>query len=83
MEKRLSDKGSLFFLGAEGSGPDSAKKVCRNKTKAPVFKKLGIIDQWGNGLIATEMNSYPEIGYEWFEKGLYFQVQFIKRDPYL
>jgi len=41
---------------------------------------LGIIDQWGNGLIAIEMNSYPEIGFKWFEKGLQFQVQFIRKE---
>ena len=54
----------------------------RNKVIAPVFKKLGIIDQWGNGLklIADELNAYPEIEFKWFEKGLQFQVQFLKKD---
>lgn len=54
----------------------------RNKVIAPVFKKMGIIDQWGNGLklIADELNTYPEIDFKWFEKGLSFQVQFIKKD---
>jgi ATP-dependent DNA helicase RecG len=54
----------------------------RNKVIAPVFKKIGIIDQWGNGLklIANEMNEYPEIDFRWFEKGLSFQLQFIKKD---
>ena len=53
----------------------------RNKVIAPVFKKLGIIDQWGNGLrlIAEELKKYPEIGFRWVEKGLSFQVQFFKR----
>ena len=58
----------------------------RNKVIAPVFKKLGIIDQWGNGLklIADELKAYPEIEFRWFEKGLQFQVQFLKKDykPY-
>jgi predicted HTH transcriptional regulator len=54
----------------------------RNKIVAPVFKKIGVIDQWGNGLklIADELKEYPEIAFKWFEKGLQFQVQFIKKD---
>ena len=53
----------------------------RNKIIAPVFKKIGIIDQWGNGLklIADELKEYPEIDFRWFEKGLQFQLQFIKK----
>ncbi|MBP7369003.1 MAG: hypothetical protein KA976_04655 [Paludibacteraceae bacterium] len=49
---------------------------------APVFKLLGIIDQWGNGLklIADEMKAYPEIEFRWKEVGLSFQVQFVKRN---
>ena len=44
----------------------------RNKIIAPVFKKLGLIDQWGNGLklIFDELKEYPEIEFKWFEKGL-------------
>ncbi len=54
----------------------------RNKIIAPVFKKIGVIDQWGNGLklIADELKRYPEIEFKWFEKGLQFQLQFIKKD---
>lgn len=54
----------------------------RNKLIAPIFKKMGVIDQWGNGLklISDELKSYPKIGFKWFEKGLSFQVQFIKKD---
>lgn len=53
----------------------------RNKVIAPVFKRLGIIDQWGNGLklIADEIQNYPEIEFKWLEKGIQFQVQFLKR----
>lgn len=53
----------------------------RNKVIAPVFKKLGLIDQWGNGLklISDELKTYPEIEFKWFEKGMQFQVQFIKK----
>ena len=52
----------------------------RNKIIAPIFKKIGVIDQWGNGLkiIADELKKYPEISFKWFEKGLQFQIQFIK-----
>lgn len=41
---------------------------------------MGIIDQWGNGLklISDELEQYPEIEFKWFEKGLQFQVQFVK-----
>ena len=44
----------------------------RNKIIAPVFKKLGLIDQWGNGLklIFDELKEYPDIEFKWFEKGL-------------
>ena len=49
---------------------------------APVFKLLGIIDQWRNGLklIADELKAYPEIEFRWKEVGLSFQVQFVKRN---
>jgi ATP-dependent DNA helicase RecG len=54
----------------------------RNKVIAPIFKHMGVIDQWGNGLkiIANELKAYPEIEFKWFEKGLQFQVQFIKKN---
>ena len=54
----------------------------RNKVIAPIFKQMGVIDQWGNGLkiIAEELRSYPEIDFRWFERGLQFQVQFVKRN---
>ncbi|MFV0482468.1 MAG: RNA-binding domain-containing protein [Bacteroidales bacterium] len=58
----------------------SRQSDARNKTIAPVFKHLGIIDQWGNGLklIAKELEDYPDIEFKWQEVGLSFQVQFIK-----
>ncbi|RXJ50433.1 RNA-binding domain-containing protein [Gelidibacter gilvus] len=61
---------------------ESRQSDIRNKVIAPIFKRLGIIDQWGNGLklIAKDLKEYPEIGFEWFEKGLQFQVQFIKKN---
>lgn len=61
---------------------ENRQSDARNKVIAPVFKRLGIIDQWGNGLklIADEMKKYPNIELRWREVGLSFQVQFIKRD---
>ena len=46
------------------------------------MERLGIIDQWGNGLklIADEMKDYPNIELKWREVGLSFQVQFVKTD---
>ena len=54
----------------------------RNRIIAPIFKQMGLIDQWGNGLkiISRELKAYPEIEFKWFEKGLQFQVQFVKRN---
>lgn len=54
----------------------------RNRIIAPVFKRLGLIDQWGNGLkiIAEELRSYPDIELKWFESGLQFQVQFVRKN---
>ncbi len=52
----------------------------RNNMLAPVFKKLGIIEQWGNGLrlIANELKKYPEIKMEWGEPGIAFRITFKK-----
>lgn len=59
----------------------SRQSDARNKTIATVFKRLGIIDQWGNGLalVAEELKAYPEIDFLWKEVGMSFQVQFIKK----
>ena len=64
------------------SAMESRQSDSRNKVIAPVFKRLGIIDQWGNGLkmVAEEMKSYPEIDLCWKEVGLSFQVQFVKKN---
>ncbi|MCF8373135.1 MAG: putative DNA binding domain-containing protein [Bacteroidales bacterium] len=61
---------------------ESRQSDIRNKVIAPVFKKIGVIDQWGNGLklISDELKAYPEIDFKWFENGLSFQIQFIKKD---
>ena len=60
---------------------ESRQSDARNKVIAPVFKRLGIIDQWGNGLklVATEMKRYPHVEFRWREVGLSFQVQFIQK----
>jgi len=54
----------------------------RNKLLAPVFKRIGIIEQWGNGLrlIANELQKYPEISLEWKEPGIAFRVTFVKKN---
>ena len=61
---------------------ESRQSDARNKIIAPVFKRMGIIDQWGNGLklIADELKEYPLIEFRWKETGLSFQVQFVKLD---
>ncbi|WP_019540720.1 ATP-binding protein [Proteiniphilum acetatigenes] len=64
------------------SAMESRQSDVINKIIAPVFKRMGIIDQWGNGLklIADELKEYPRIEFRWREVGLSFQVQFIKLD---
>ncbi|MDR1938718.1 MAG: putative DNA binding domain-containing protein, partial [Tannerellaceae bacterium] len=64
------------------SAMESRQSDARNKVIAPVFKRLGIIDQWGNGLklIADELKDYTLIGFRWKEVGLSFQIQFVKMD---
>ena len=63
---------------------DTRQSDIRNKVIAPVFKKMGIIDQWGNGLklISDELKDYPDIKFRWFERGLQFQVQFVNENEY-
>ena len=63
------------------SDMESRQSDVRNKIIAPVFRRLGLIDQWGNGLkiIAGELKNYPEIAFQWREIGMSFQIQFIKR----
>jgi ATP-dependent DNA helicase RecG len=69
--------GAVDFTHMEAGQSD-----IRNKALAPVFKKMGIIEQWGNGLrlISEELRKYPEIGFEWKEPGLAFRVAFIKKN---
>lgn len=53
----------------------------RNKVLAPVFKRLGLIEQWGNGLqlIADDLREYPEIKLRWNEPGMAFRVAFVNQ----
>ncbi len=64
---------------------EAGQSDIRNKILAGVFKKLGIIEQWGNGLrlIAEELKKYPEIKMQWSEPGMAFRITFIKSDFYL
>jgi len=61
---------------------NSGQSDIRNKILAPVFKRLGIIEQWGNGLrlIAKEMQAYPEIELSWKEPGITFRVTFTSKN---
>lgn len=62
------------------SDMQSGQSSIRNKGLAPIFKRLGIIEQWGNGLklIAAELKKYPEIGFDWKKPGMGFRVIFFK-----
>jgi len=64
------------------SDMESGQSDIRNKILAPVFKKLRIIEQWGNGLklIAEELQNYPEIGFDWKEPGIAFRVTFTNKN---
>jgi predicted HTH transcriptional regulator len=61
---------------------DAGQSDVRNKVLAPVFKRLGIIEQWGNGLqlIADDLKEYPEIALTWKEPGIAFRVSFINKN---
>ncbi len=64
------------------SDMESGQSEIRNKILVPVFKRLGIIEQWGNGLklIATELQSYPEIELSWKEPGIAFRITFTNKN---
>lgn len=59
---------------------ESGQSDIRNKVLAPVFKKLGIIEQWGNGLklISEDLKQYPEIEFRWTQPGMSFRATFLK-----
>ena len=60
----------------------SGQSEIRNRTLAPIFKELKLIEQWGTGFqkLSDELKEYPEIELKFNEPGLSFQIQFIKRD---
>lgn len=59
---------------------ESGQSDIRNKVLAPVYKKLGIIEQWGNGLklISDELKEYPEIKFQWTQPGMSFRATFLR-----
>ncbi len=63
------------------SDMESGQSDIRNKILAPVFKHLGIIEQWGNGLklINEELQAYPEVELFWNEPGIAFRVTFANK----
>ncbi|MDT8432970.1 MAG: ATP-binding protein, partial [Bacteroidales bacterium] len=60
---------------------ESGQSDIRNKVLEPVFKRLGIIEQSGNGLkrIKEELQAYPEIALSWKEPG---STQTLQNDPF-
>jgi len=54
----------------------------RNRTLAPIFRMLNLIEQWGTGFkkLNDQLNEYPEIEVKYLEPGLSFQVQFVKKN---
>ncbi|MCD4766873.1 MAG: putative DNA binding domain-containing protein [Methanosarcinales archaeon] len=60
---------------------EAGQSEIRNKLIAATFKKLGIIEQWGNGLkiIFDDLKNYPEIVLNWSEPGIAFRVTFSKK----
>ncbi len=60
----------------------SGQSEIRNKTLAPIFKELRLIEQWGTGFqkLTDELKNYPEIRLQINQPGLSFQVQLIKKD---
>lgn len=59
---------------------ESGQSDIRNKVLAPIFKKLGIIEQWGNGLklISNELKEYSEIKFQWTQPGMSFRATFLR-----
>ncbi len=54
----------------------------RNRVLAPIFKKLGLIEQWGTGFrkIQEALKEYGNIELRINEPGMAFQMQFVKKD---
>ena len=54
----------------------------RNRVLAPIFKKLGLIEQWGTGFrkIQEALKEYPNVELHFNKPGIAFQMQFVKKD---
>ena len=70
----------LLQSSVDYAAMENRQSDARNRVLAPIFRNMGIIDQWGNGLrtIYNDLKSYAHIEFRWKEVGQYFQIQFIK-----
>lgn len=68
-------------IAGDFSELEAGQSEIRNKTLAPVFKRLGIIEQRGNGLklIAEDLKEYTDIELSWKEPGVAFRVIFTNK----
>jgi len=59
----------------------SGRSEIRNRTLAPIFKDLKLIEGWGTGIrkMRTSLDEYPQIDLVLNELGYAFQVQFKKK----
>ena len=59
----------------------SGRSEIRNRTLAPIFKDMKLIEGWGTGIrkMRTSLDGYPEIDLVLNELGYAFQVQFKKK----
>ena len=79
----------MLEITSPGPLPDSmpiedlgtGRSEIRNRTLAPIFKNLKLIEAWGSGIrkMRDELADYPEIGLVLQETGHAFQVQFVKK----
>ncbi|HPN38867.1 MAG TPA: putative DNA binding domain-containing protein, partial [Melioribacteraceae bacterium] len=60
----------------------SGQSEIRNKTIAPIFKELKLIEQWGTGFqkLFDSLKEYPNLEIKINQPALSFQVQLIKKD---
>ena len=70
----------LLLPSIDYATTESRHSDTRNRVLAPIFRSLGIINRWGEGLktIYSDLKSHPYIEFRWREIGQLFQVQFIK-----
>jgi predicted HTH transcriptional regulator len=60
----------------------TGRSEIRNRTLAPIFKELKLIEAWGSGIpkMHDELSDYPEVELVLQEAGQAFQVQFVKKE---